>query len=66
MASVYEGAYASPSATAGYIPAQDSVNGVVSRLGQMNGWSIALTIFLGLVAYDQSGFSTPRLPSDNS
>lgn len=36
MASFYEGAYSSPSATARYIPAQDSVNGVASRLEQMN------------------------------
>lgn len=54
MASVYEGAYgASPSATANYSPLAEGSTGLVARLAQLNGWTVALTVLLGLVAYDQ-------------
>jgi hypothetical protein len=53
MASVYEGSHAAASATVHFVPAPESVHGLVSRLGQVNGWTIVITLLLGLVAYDQ-------------
>jgi hypothetical protein len=47
-------ATSSPLADAQYPIDASTVAGIVSRLTQgLSGWTIALTIFLGLVLYDQ-------------
>lgn len=46
--------YASPSADAQYPIQNLALSGILSRLGQnINGWTIAFTLFMGLVVYDQ-------------
>ncbi|KAK4990954.1 RNA polymerase C-22 sterol desaturase [Elasticomyces elasticus] len=48
------GSYASPIADAAYATVGTVNNGFVSKvLGGIDGWTIALTLFLSLVAYDQ-------------
>jgi hypothetical protein len=48
--------FASPvaDATFGRIPELPLLDGVLATIYGLTGWQIALTIFLGLVAYDQS------------
>ena len=53
MASAMEGAFASPSATARQIISQVSDTGKFAWIGRMSGWSIVVTLLLGLIAYDQ-------------
>ncbi len=47
--------FASPLADAKYakILGSPQIDGFIQTLSQTSGWTIALTIFLGLVAYDQ-------------
>jgi hypothetical protein len=46
--------YASPTADAQYALRQVEFSGILSRLTQgWSAWSIALTLFMGLVLYDQ-------------
>lgn len=47
--------YASPTADAAFARIQPATGGLAAQVLQnLNGWSIALTVLLGLVAYDQS------------
>jgi C-22 sterol desaturase len=49
-----ENATSSPLANAQYPVDTSALAGVVSRLTQgLSGWTVALTLFLGLVVYDQ-------------
>lgn len=52
--------YASPVADAAFARVTMASEGLVNRLlSNLNGWTLALTIFLGLVAYDQSTSDAP-------
>ena len=54
MADVVNGSFASPLADASYAQHVSADSGILSRLyGGMNGFSVALSVFLVLVAYDQ-------------
>lgn len=50
--------FASPAASANYIEALQTDNGLlVQALNGLNGWTAALTLLLVLVAYDQCEYS---------
>ena len=56
--------YASPTADAAFAKVQLPIQGLLSRvLENVNGWSIALTILIGLVAYDQGWWNHELLIS---
>ena len=55
MATLSANSYASPLANAAFEKISSAPEGLVSRVwNETSGWSIALTIFLLLVTYDQS------------
>jgi hypothetical protein len=56
MLNMQNATFASPIADAshGFIADNSIVEGVISTISGLSGWQIVLTIFLGLVAYDQS------------
>ena len=54
-------AFASPAADASYVSAfveNPIIDNLIQTLGGLSGWQVALTILLGLVAYDQSTSSS--------
>ena len=53
MATVMGGSFASPSADADPLAVTASHNGLVGQVLNMSGWSIALSMLLMLLAYDQ-------------
>ena len=57
MAAMMSGTFASPAANANYSPPLPIDNGVLSGVyAGVNNWSVALTILLVFVAYDQCKF----------
>jgi C-22 sterol desaturase len=55
MAAVQNASFASPLAHVGFGAFSENtlLDGVLSTITGLSGWTIALTVFLGLVAYDQ-------------
>ena len=53
MATMMGGSFASPSADADPLAIVTTQNGILGKILSMSGWSIALTILLLLIAYDQ-------------
>jgi sterol 22-desaturase len=60
MAAVQNASFALPLADAKYtqIVGNSQIDGILSRVSELSGWSIALTILAVLVAYDQCTSST--------
>lgn len=55
MAAAMNATYASPTADAAFAKVSVSSENLISTLlSRVNGWSLAITILLSLVAYDQS------------
>jgi C-22 sterol desaturase len=59
MATTSNVSFASPLADAKYtqIIGQPQIDGLLGRLGELSGWTIALTLLLILIAYDQCKLS---------
>jgi hypothetical protein len=53
---IQNASFASPVADAayGFIAENPILEGVISTIAGLSAWQIALSVFLGLVAYDQS------------
>lgn len=60
MAAVQNASFASPLAdSVRYVNGADNsfIDGVVSTISGLSGWTVLFTILLSLVAYDQSAFT---------